>query len=65
MGYDPQTAKVIEAHPSYAMSFGSALAGITMLESDDVSDAVVWLASDSSRTVTGTQLTLDMGATKM
>jgi NAD(P)-dependent dehydrogenase (short-subunit alcohol dehydrogenase family) len=47
------------------MSFGSALADITMLEPDDVSDAVVWLASDRSRTVTGTQLTLDLGATKI
>jgi SDR family mycofactocin-dependent oxidoreductase len=65
MGYDPQTAKLLEAHPHYATSFGSALAGITLLEPDDVSDAVVWLASDKSRTVTGTQLTLDMGATKI
>jgi enoyl-[acyl-carrier-protein] reductase (NADH) len=65
MGYDPQTAKLLAVHPNYGMSFGSALADITMLESDDVSDAVVWLASDKSRTVTGTQLTLDMGATKM
>ena len=31
---------------------------------DDISDAVVWLASDLPRTVTGTQLTLDMGATR-
>jgi SDR family mycofactocin-dependent oxidoreductase len=65
MGYDPQTAKLLDAHPHYSMSFGSALADITMLEPDDVSDAVVWLASDRSRTVTGTQLTLDLGATKI
>ena len=65
MGYDPQTAKLLAAHPQYAMSFGSALAGITLLDPDDVSDAVIWLASDASRTVTGTQLTLDLGATKI
>jgi SDR family mycofactocin-dependent oxidoreductase len=65
MGFDPQTAKVLEAHPHYAMSFGSALAGITMAEPEDVSDAIVWLASEMSRTVTGTQLTLDMAATKI
>ncbi|MGZ8747517.1 MAG: SDR family oxidoreductase, partial [Mycobacterium sp.] len=34
-------------------------------ESDDISDAVVYLASDLSRAVTGTQLTVDMGATKV
>ena len=36
-----------------------------LAEPGDISDAVVWLASDLSRTVTGTQLTLDMGATKV
>jgi SDR family mycofactocin-dependent oxidoreductase len=65
MGYDPQTAKLLAAHPHYANSFHIALAGITLMDPDDVSAAVVWLASDLSRTVTGTQLTLDMGATKI
>jgi len=65
MGYDPQTAKLLAAQPHYAMSFGNALAGITLLQPDDVSDAVVWLASDMPRTVTATQLTLDLGATKI
>ncbi|WP_224125813.1 SDR family oxidoreductase [Mycobacterium avium subsp. hominissuis] len=36
-----------------------------MAEPDDISDAVLWLASDLARTVTGTQLTVDMGATKV
>ena len=36
-----------------------------LAEPDDISDGVVWLASELSRTVTGTQLTLDMGATKV
>lgn len=34
-------------------------------EPDDISDAVLWLASDLARTVTGTQLTVNMGATKV
>jgi NAD(P)-dependent dehydrogenase (short-subunit alcohol dehydrogenase family) len=34
-------------------------------EPDDIADAVIWLASDRSRAVTGTQLTVDMGATKI
>jgi SDR family mycofactocin-dependent oxidoreductase len=65
MGLDPTTQDVLTRHPHYAMSFGTALAGITLAEPDDVSDAVIWLASEFSRTVTGTQLTLDLGATKV
>ena len=65
MAEDPMTATMLTEHPSYVMSFGSALPAIALAEPDDVSDAVVWLASDLSRTVTGTQLTLDMGATKV
>jgi NAD(P)-dependent dehydrogenase (short-subunit alcohol dehydrogenase family) len=34
-------------------------------EPADMSAAVVWLASDLSRSVTGAQLPLDMGATKV
>lgn len=65
MAEDPTTAEMLTAHPSYIMSFGSVLPSIALAEPDDISDAVVWLASDLSRTVTGTQLTLDMGATKV
>jgi hypothetical protein len=56
---------MLTAHPNYLASFGSALPNIPLADPEDVSDGVVWLASDSSRTVTGTQLTLDMGATKV
>ena len=65
MAEDPTTATMLTEHPSYVMSFGSALPAVVLAEPDDISDAVVWLASDLSRTVTGTQLTLDMGATKV
>jgi SDR family mycofactocin-dependent oxidoreductase len=65
MGDDPYTATMLTEHPNYIASFGSALPSIAMADPDDISDAVVWLASDLSRTVTGTQLTLDMGATKI
>lgn len=65
MGEDPYTATMLTEHPNYLVSFGSALPSVVMAEPDDISDAVVWLASDLSRTVTGTQLTLDMGATKV
>jgi SDR family mycofactocin-dependent oxidoreductase len=56
---------MLDAHPAYAASFASLLPDIPIAGPDDISDGVVWLASDLSRTVTGTQLTLDMGATKV
>jgi SDR family mycofactocin-dependent oxidoreductase len=65
MGEDPYTATMLTEHPNYVVAFGSALPSIVMADPGDISDAVVWLASDHSRTVTGTQLTLDMGATKV
>lgn len=66
MAQDPMTEQILTSHPAYIASFGSALPQLPPLaEPEDISDAVVWLASDLSRTVTGTQLTLDMGATKI
>ncbi len=57
--------KLFAEHPHYGMSFASALPGLPLAESDDISDGVIYLASDLSRAVTGTQLTIDMGATKV
>jgi SDR family mycofactocin-dependent oxidoreductase len=65
MGEDTSNAALLDEHPNYLASFGSALPMIPLADPNDISDAVVWLASDLSRTVTGTQLTLDMGATKI
>jgi NAD(P)-dependent dehydrogenase (short-subunit alcohol dehydrogenase family) len=65
MGEDPYTATMLTEHPNYLVSFGSVLPPFAMADPNDISDAVVWLASDLSRTVTGTQLTVDMGATKV
>lgn len=62
---DPYIEKTLTAHPSYIMSFGSVLPSVPIADSNDISDAVVYLASDLSRAVTGTQLTVDMGATKV
>jgi SDR family mycofactocin-dependent oxidoreductase len=62
---DPMTAKLLTEHPAYAVSFGSALWSVPLAEPNDISDGVVYLASDLSRAVTGTQLTIDMGATKV
>jgi SDR family mycofactocin-dependent oxidoreductase len=63
MAHDPAVHAMLEANPTYAGSFGSILTDPVLAEPEDISDAVVWLASDASRRVTGIQLPVDMGAT--
>jgi SDR family mycofactocin-dependent oxidoreductase len=65
MGQDTAIGPILAEHPSYAAFFAALLPGLPIAESSDISDGVIWLASDLSRAVTGTQLTLDMGATKV
>lgn len=62
---DPTTQAMLDAHPQYLPSFVGALPSLPVAESDDIADAVLWLAGDASRAVTGTQLTVDMAATKI
>ena len=62
---DAKMAVILSEHPHFGMSFGSVLTGLPIAEPNDISDGVVYLASDLSRAVTGTQLTIDMGATKI
>ncbi len=62
---DPTTAAMLDAHPQYLSSFGAMLPALPVAEPEDITDAVMWLAGPASRAVTGTQLTLDMGATKV
>jgi SDR family mycofactocin-dependent oxidoreductase len=62
---DPTTAEMLDAHPNYLASFAAMLPDLPIAEPADITDAVLWLAGSASRTVTGTQLTLDMGATKI
>ena len=62
---DPYIEKTLTAHPSYIMSFGCVMPSLPIADPNDISDAVIYLASDMSRAVTGTQLTVDMGATKV
>ena len=60
---DPTVGTFLAAHPHYLNSFGSILPSPLLAEPNDISDAVVYLASDMSRCVTGIQLPVDMGAT--
>ena len=61
---DPNVAEMLTAHPNYLVSFGCVLQTPFPAHVDDISDAVIYLASDLSRAVTATQLAVDMGATK-
>jgi SDR family mycofactocin-dependent oxidoreductase len=58
-----QIEEKLAAHPHYAASYASVLPEPVVATPDDIADAVVWLAGDGSRCLTGTQLRVDMGAT--
>ncbi|EXG81849.1 mycofactocin-coupled SDR family oxidoreductase [Cryptosporangium arvum] len=58
-------AKVFADNPSYAASMGQLLFDPPISQPSDIAAGVVYLASDDARVVTGTQLTLDHGATKV
>jgi SDR family mycofactocin-dependent oxidoreductase len=63
LAQDPEVYEMLEANPTYAGSFGSILPAPHPAEPGDIANAVVWLASDAARCVTGIQLPVDMGAT--
>lgn len=65
MAEDPEVGRILEAHPAYLGSFGSIMPELGMAHPADISEAVLFLASDSSRFITGAQLPVDMGATKV
>jgi NAD(P)-dependent dehydrogenase (short-subunit alcohol dehydrogenase family) len=71
-GIDTQLAQdhsafeaILAGNPSYAVSFGSILPEPRLADPEDIANAVLWLASDASRCVTGIQLPVDMGATSV
>jgi hypothetical protein len=53
---------MLAENPHFMKSYGSVLGGPTFLAPDDISSAVLYLASDMSRLVTGIQLPVDRGA---
>ncbi len=63
MGAEAQ--KVFADNPSYANAMGQVLFDPPISEPEDIAAGVLFLASDDSRTMTGAQLTLDHGATKI
>jgi SDR family mycofactocin-dependent oxidoreductase len=65
MGHDETIMDLFQRFPTYAASFGSILPQPAVATPRDIADAVLWLASDESRTMTGAQIALDKGATKV
>jgi SDR family mycofactocin-dependent oxidoreductase len=65
MAHDEVLVGVLRAHPDYLASFGQVLGEPKVAAPRDIADAVLWLASDESRTVTGIALPVDLGATSV
>ena len=63
MAQDPLVAKLLEDNPGYLRSFGSVIDDVELAEPWEISEAVIYLASDAARLVTGIQLPVDKGAT--
>jgi SDR family mycofactocin-dependent oxidoreductase len=63
LAQDSHVTEMLAANPTYAASFGSILESPALAEPEDVANAIVWLASDAARCVTGIQLPVDKGAT--
>lgn len=57
--------KIFAENPSYAAAMGQYWFDPPISDAEDIANAVLFLASDDARTITGTQLTVDHGATKI
>ncbi|MBM4600605.1 mycofactocin-coupled SDR family oxidoreductase [Rhodococcus hoagii] len=65
MGQDANVGKILAQYPRYIDNYKWPLAGLSKCSVDDVSEVVLYLASDRSRTVTGSQMSLDLGITSI
>ncbi|BBZ78657.1 NAD-dependent oxidoreductase [Mycolicibacterium anyangense] len=63
MGADAQ--KVFTDNPSFGAAMGQYWFDPPISEPEDIANVVLFLASDESRTITGSQITPDHGATKI
>lgn len=64
-GMGAEGEKVFADNPSYAAAMGQYWFDPPISTADDIANSVLFLVSDDSRTITGTQLTVDHGATKV
>lgn len=66
MGSPAALEPILAANPTYAISYsGAPLAEPRVATTEDIARTVLFLASDDSRCITGAQLPVDMGATKV
>lgn len=63
-GEDPDAHTVFSEMPQFLPHFTPIL-GMGMATTDDISDSVMFLAGDASRTITASTFTVDMGAIKV
>jgi SDR family mycofactocin-dependent oxidoreductase len=56
------TMEFLSSEPAFNQGFGNALP-VAMIEPIDISEAIIWLASDNARYVTGISLPVDAGYT--
>lgn len=61
----PKAMKMFEENPSFMNSFGQLLHEPSIATPLDISEAVLFLVSPASRLITGVQLPVDAGATKV
>ena len=65
MAQDPDVEQILGAHPNYLGSFGSIMPDLAMAQPSDITDTVLFLASNASKLITGSQISVDSGATKV
>lgn len=57
--------KIFKENPTYASAMGQILLDPVVSEPEDIANAVLFLASDESRTMTAAQIPVDHGASKI
>lgn len=65
MGRDDDALQMFQKFPRYIASFASILSDNPLAKCDDITESVLYLASKRARLVTGSALSVDMGATKV
>ena len=67
-GQCPDQSLAVKAtveNPTYKVAMGQILTDPPISEPEDIANAVLFLSSDESRTITGAQIPVDHGATKV
>ena len=65
MGTDVAVLQLFDKHPAWGPNFVPILTEKPIADPDDISDSVLVLASDRAKTITGSQMALDQGNSKV